>query len=108
MQKKEILTCALQVVNDEKLRDNTNPSVENMQYSKVAGAFVAPGSGRPFSFFFSSRRRHTRFSRDWSSDVCSSDLADQSNEGVRAVGCVFTSGSDPEYFVHVTRFCADR
>src|SRR5690606_41203891 len=27
-----------------------------------------------FAFFFSSRRRHTRFSRDWSSDVCSSDL----------------------------------
>src|SRR5690606_39580249 len=26
-------------------------------------------------FFFSSRRRHTRFSRDWSSDVCSSDLS---------------------------------
>src|SRR5690606_39477798 len=26
-------------------------------------------------FFFSSRRGHTRFSRDWSSDVCSSDLA---------------------------------
>src|SRR5690606_40790670 len=25
-------------------------------------------------FFFSSRRRHTRFSRDWSSDMCSSDL----------------------------------
>src|SRR5690625_7872493 len=28
----------------------------------------------PFSFFFSSRRRHTRWPRDWSSDVCSSDL----------------------------------
>src|SRR6266700_5489960 len=28
-----------------------------------------------FFFFFSSRRRHTRFSRDWSSDVCSSDLS---------------------------------
>src|SRR5690606_25040584 len=28
-----------------------------------------------YYFFFSSRRRHTRFSRDWSSDVCSSDLA---------------------------------
>src|SRR5256886_7357900 len=27
-----------------------------------------------FSFFFSSRRRHTRFDCDWSSDVCSSDL----------------------------------
>src|SRR3712207_1968009 len=27
-------------------------------------------------FFFSSRRRHTRYWRDWSSDVCSSDLGD--------------------------------
>src|SRR5258707_8562254 len=27
-------------------------------------------------FFFSSRRRHTRYWRDWSSDVCSSDLFD--------------------------------
>src|SRR5690606_40349923 len=31
--------------------------------------------GLRLDFFFSSRRRHTRFSRDWSSDVCSSDLA---------------------------------
>src|SRR2546430_3842225 len=29
---------------------------------------------RIVSFFFSSRRRHTRFDCDWSSDVCSSDL----------------------------------
>src|SRR2546429_9642773 len=28
-------------------------------------------------FFFSSRRRHTRCSRDWSSDVCSSDLGNE-------------------------------
>src|SRR5690625_5323640 len=28
-----------------------------------------------FVFFFSSRRRHTRWPRDWSSDVCSSDLS---------------------------------
>src|SRR5437879_12762955 len=28
----------------------------------------------PFCFFFSSRRRHTRYIGDWSSDVCSSDL----------------------------------
>src|SRR6476620_5881307 len=27
-----------------------------------------------YCFFFSSRRRHTRYWRDWSSDVCSSDL----------------------------------
>src|SRR5205809_6088504 len=30
-----------------------------------------------FFFFFSSRRRHTRCSRDWSSDVCSSDLGSE-------------------------------
>src|SRR5215203_5218143 len=29
-----------------------------------------------FFFFFSSRRRHTRYWRDWSSDVCSSDLGE--------------------------------
>src|SRR6266511_5226350 len=34
-----------------------------------------------FFFFFSSRRRHTRFSRDWSSDVCSSDLEEFVIEG---------------------------
>src|SRR5207245_11726292 len=33
-------------------------------------------------FFFSSRRRHTRCYRDWSSDVCSSDLMSESDEGV--------------------------
>src|SRR5207253_4417557 len=31
-------------------------------------------NGARFFFFFSSRRRHTRWPRDWSSDVCSSDL----------------------------------
>src|SRR3989442_15004038 len=30
-------------------------------------------------FFFSSRRRHTRCGRDWSSDVCSSDLVQMNN-----------------------------
>src|SRR5207249_6047609 len=32
-----------------------------------------------FFFFFSSRRRHTRSKRDWSSDVCSSDLHSNSH-----------------------------
>src|SRR3712207_4563525 len=32
-------------------------------------------------FFFSSRRRHTRYWRDWSSDVCSSDLLAQFLQG---------------------------
>src|SRR5690349_22923724 len=33
-----------------------------------------------YYFFFSSRRRHTRSLRDWSSDVCSSDLIDQERD----------------------------
>src|SRR5256886_5732492 len=37
-------------------------------------AWGARSSGSVISFFFSSRRRHTRFDCDWSSDVCSSDL----------------------------------
>src|SRR5690606_8050502 len=35
-------------------------------------------------FFFSSRRRHTSFSRDWSSDVCSSDLRPGMDDKTRA------------------------
>src|SRR5256884_9935365 len=37
------------------------------------------------SYFFSSRRRHTRCSRDWSSDVCSSDLRGQQSQQARCV-----------------------
>src|SRR3712207_7793549 len=39
------------------------------------------------AFFFASRRRHTRYWRDWSSDVCSSDL--------HAVGVGHLSGRLP-------------
>src|SRR5699024_11614444 len=35
---------------------------------------ISSGVHVMFVFFFSSRRRHTRSKRDWSSDVCSSDL----------------------------------
>src|SRR2546421_1933511 len=37
-------------------------------------------------FFFSSRRRHTRSDRDWSSDVCSSDLYELTPRGMRRIG----------------------
>src|SRR5438105_6675339 len=40
-----------------------------------------------FFFFFSSRRRHTRSTRDWSSDVCSSDL-------------IFSAGANTETFTY--------
>src|SRR2546430_5983198 len=44
-----------------------------------------------FLFFFSSRRRHTRFDCDWSSDVCSSDLIG-SEHVVGLAGAGATSG----------------
>src|SRR6266478_9931050 len=40
----------------------------------MVGFFVCHATGSLVFFFFSSRRRHTRFDCDWSSDVCSSDL----------------------------------
>src|SRR5690625_7820419 len=53
-------------------------------------------------FFFSSRRRHTRWPRDWSSDVCSSDLALQSGMRVTELADLelayappFNSAKDP-------------
>src|SRR3712207_5255646 len=39
-------------------------------------------------FFFSSRRRHTRYWRDWSSDVCSSDLAGLARETIQPIARV--------------------
>src|SRR2546429_4327453 len=44
-------------------------SLSFVRHYYISGIFVVF-----FFFFFSSRRRHTRCSRDWSSDVCSSDL----------------------------------
>src|SRR2546430_3099009 len=40
----------------------------------IASSVVCGLRARSYFFFFSSRRRHTRFDCDWSSDVCSSDL----------------------------------
>src|SRR5256884_6049711 len=52
-------------------------------------------------FFFSSRRRHTRCSRDWSSDVCSSDLifsdlAETIEIGQYQVGALVPGGAPRE------------
>src|SRR5690349_12300447 len=51
------------------------------RYSEINSPIIAafssyptPNSDRAAAFFFSSRRRHTTSLRDWSSDVCSSDL----------------------------------
>src|SRR5690606_39527370 len=48
-------------------------------------------------FFFSSRRRHTRFSRDWSSDVCSSDLV----QAVQSLDAAIDAASCVESLYHL-------
>src|SRR5256884_4963416 len=48
-----------------------------------------------FFFFFSSRRRHTRCSRDWSSDVCSSDLPITRRRALLASGAAVAVASSP-------------
>src|SRR5256884_9391410 len=50
-----------------------------------------------FFFFFSSRRRHTRCSRDWSSDVCSSDLILKQGEVLIATFQAALSDADLEH-----------
>src|SRR5690349_22855987 len=47
-----------------------------------------------FIFFFSSRRRHTRSLRDWSSDVCSSDLHVRESLGFRELDQIGDLGAD--------------
>src|SRR6266487_1482827 len=62
-------------------------------------------------FFFSSRRRHTRWTGDWSSDVCSSDLPGRYGlAGLVELACIFPghlegvgieqgAGGDPRYWL---------
>src|SRR5690606_40837329 len=56
------------------------------RYHDVISSFV----------FFSSRRRHTRFSRDWSSDVCSSDLLTAQSRKTRKLQ-EFSGGHQTSY-----------
>src|SRR5207249_5468147 len=60
-------------------------------------------------FFFSSRRRHTRSKRDWSSDVCSSDLGDlavfyRTNAQSRVLEEVFVRSGIPYRVVGGVKF----
>src|SRR5687768_1458347 len=56
------------------LRRGNHPQTVSTE-SRAPNLLAMPEQGsHVLKFFFSSRRRHTRCSRDWSSDVCSSDL----------------------------------
>src|SRR5690606_41187015 len=51
---------------------------------------------------FSSRRRHTRFSRDWSSDVCSSDLFLEELESIpEVINAFLVTGQSADFIVEV-------
>src|SRR5207253_5541849 len=52
------------------------------------------GRLRGLDFFFSSRRRHTRWPRDWSSDVCSSDLQQFKERNEQAFGALQRHGEE--------------
>src|SRR5699024_11735546 len=71
------------------LRDDCSP--------QLAAVFFS------FVFFFSSRRRHTRSKRDWSSDVCSSDLPGavvEQEQQIDGVDCQVLSGSGDGQGLH--------
>src|SRR3712207_8796674 len=56
-------------------------------------------------FFFSSRRRHTRYWRDWSSDVCSSDLRTlftAMDQGFCVIEKIATAAGEPSDYRYVT------
>src|SRR2546430_1774837 len=62
----------------------TQTTREMGQINAAAAPVIFPANYRSLSiFFFSSRRRHTRFDCDWSSDVCSSDLRTYKQTGIR-------------------------
>src|SRR2546429_1365052 len=88
------LRCALQ-------KSLNVPGVKVLQHVGIDAAMqtaynmgIMSYGGSP-GFFFSSRRRHTRCSRDWSSDVCSSDLTYSLFRLTRIAGRDYLVGFSP-------------
>src|SRR5256886_16769763 len=69
-------------------------------YVDVHVMLIVGGDARfPVFFFFSSRRRHTRFDCDWSSDVCSSDLGRPDRE--KTCECERTAEPNVAQMLHI-------
>src|SRR5690348_17484353 len=61
------------------MRDDTKIHGSKIHSERTARIYLL--NTFDFLFFFSSRRRHTRWTGDWSSDVCSSDLDPGNSDG---------------------------
>src|SRR5450432_3789915 len=70
-----------------------HPTIASCRYTFSAGRTSRRANCR--FFFFSSRRRHTRSDRDWSSDVCSSDLSISNSQNLCAGTPAPFTGSTP-------------
>src|SRR5256885_10142457 len=57
-----------------RIRSSSTSSTTSTPRRGANSGWIAAHTSWRWSFFFSSRRRHTRLQGDWSSDVCSSDL----------------------------------
>src|SRR3712207_7064352 len=66
-------------------RRSTPTYCSSAMTSSITSTVLSRAPTARIFFFFSSRRRHTRYWRDWSSDVCSSDLGEQCRQHVLAV-----------------------
>src|SRR6266511_578322 len=66
--------CAADILDAVGLAGGLADTVVAVAHTAAADLLRALTELELVRFFFSSSRRHTRFSRDWSSDVCSSDL----------------------------------
>src|SRR2546430_4357247 len=55
-------------------------------------------------FFFSSRRRHTRFDCDWSSDVCSSDLKKRAEEFIKKLVSKISKSQMDEFLQNIEMY----
>src|SRR6266536_3361059 len=85
VKQKRLLNVAqvLAIAFDNGERKHVTAAATETKSEESAGLnyVTSPKDADVFHFFFSSRRRHTISTRDWSSDVCSSDLVVPRLEG---------------------------
>src|SRR6266581_932870 len=76
----------LDEADDVVVVDLRKAQIAGLQERRIVPPYPVEACDVVFDFFFSSRRRHTRWTGDWSSDVCSSDLTRAHQGRARARG----------------------